>query len=231
MEFARIARMALAAVVVTTTAAVALLTAVAPASAQSTDLKVSCSPAGAVLVVDLKGYDKGANTIKVQDGSIVLSSREFGQSYVGSFPRPADVAHTFIVTVRVPGNSRQSFVREVKTAACMPPRQTPALPVSTVPGSSPSVPTPTTTTITPTASSSAPSSASDSGSSTPPTTNSGIVPLGSKSDLSKAGASIAIPLLIGLCLVSALGVVLAGMKRRRKSDERLDRASYISESD
>jgi hypothetical protein len=231
MEFARIARTALAAVVVTTTAAVALLTAVAPATAQSADLKASCTPAGTVLVVDLKGYAKGANTIKVQDGQLVLSSREFDQTYVGSFPRPADVAHAFVVTVRVPGNSRQSFVREVKSAACVSPPPPPAPPVLTVPGSATSVPTPTTTTATPTVSSSAPSSASQSGSSTPPTTNTGIVPLGSKSDLATAGASVAIPLLIGLCLVSALGVVLVGMKRRRRSDLRLNRADNISESD
>lgn len=200
MEFARIARPALAAVLVTTTAAVALLTAAAPASAQNADLNAFCAPDGAVLAVDLKGYDKGANTIKVQDGATVLSDREFGQSYVGSFPRPGDVAHAFVVTVRVPGNTRQSFVREVKAAPCAPPSQASLPPALTVPGS-----------VTP-------SSPSASGSSVPTTTNTGIVPLGSTNDLAEAGASIAIPLLIGLCLVSALGVVLVSVKRRRKPD-------------
>jgi hypothetical protein len=218
MEFARIARTALAAVVVTTTTTVALLTAVVPASAQSTDLKASCGSTGAVLSVDLKGYAKGANTVKVQDGEIVLSDREFAQSYVGSFPRPADLAHTFVITVRVPGDSRQSFVREVRSAPCAPPRQAPAPSVSTVPGSAAPSATPTTTTTAPTASSSAPSAAGESGTSAPPTTNTGIVPLGSKGELSQAGASIAIPLLIGLCLVTALAVVLVGVKRRRRSE-------------
>jgi hypothetical protein len=221
MEFDRIARTALAAVVVTTTAAVALLTAVAPASAQSADLTTSCAPTGAVLAVDLKGYAKGANTVKVQDGAIVLSDREFGQSYVGSFPRPADVAHSFVVTVRVPGNSRQSFVREVRSAPCAPPRQTPPPPVagSAAPSSS-NAPAPTTASTAPTLSSSAPSATVGSGTSTPPTTNTGIVPLGSKSDLAGAGASIAIPLLIGLCLVSALTLVLVGMRRKRRPGHR-----------
>src|SRR3954467_2154500 len=104
MEFARTARTALAAAVVTTATAVALLTAVVPASAQSTDLKAVCGSTGTVLSVDLKGDAKGASTIKVQDGGIVLSDREFDQSYVGSFPRPAELAHTFLITVRVPGN-------------------------------------------------------------------------------------------------------------------------------
>jgi hypothetical protein len=218
MEFARTARTGLGAVVVTTTAAVALLMAAAPVSAEKADLSASCGAGGAVLVVDLKGYAAGRNTIKVQDGEIVLSNREFSQSYVGSFPRPADLAHTFVVTVRVAGNSRQSFVREVGTTPCAPPRQTPPPPVSTIPPPSPSAATPTTATTAPTVSSSPVSSAADPGSSTPPTTNTGIVPLGNKSELSEAGASIAIPLLIGLCLVSALGMVLFSMKRRRRSD-------------
>ena len=222
MEFARTARTGLGAVVVTTTAAVALLMAAAPAVAEKADLSASCGVGGAVLAVDLKGYTAGKNTIKVQDGEIVLSNREFNQSYVGSFPRPADIAHTFIVTIRVAGNSRQSLVREVTTKPCVPPRQTPQPPVSTVPApaepSSPSASTPTTATSTPTVSGSPASSAADPGSSTPPTTNTGIVPLGNKSELSEAGASTAIPLLIGLCLVSALGMVLFSMKRRRRSD-------------
>jgi hypothetical protein len=218
MEFARIARSALAAAVVTATAAAALLTAAATASAQNADLRTSCATAGTVLAVDLKGYDKGANTVKVQDGDIVLSDREFAQSYVGSFPRPPDAAHTFVVTVRVPGNSRQSFVREVKAAACAPPRQASFPPASTVPTSSAPSAAPTATTTAPTGSSPAPSSTGESPTSAPPTTNTGIVPLGSKSELSHAGASIAIPLLIGLCLLSALVVVLIGMKRRRKPD-------------
>ena len=222
MEFARTARTGLGAVVVTTTTAIALLSAAAPAAAEKADLTPSCAAGGAVLAVDLKGYAPGRNTIKVQDGEIVLSNREFDRSYVGSFPRPADVAHTFVVTVRVAGNSRQSFVREVTTKPCVPPRQTPQPPVSTIPGSvapsSPSASAPTTATTAPTVSGSPASSATDPGSSTTPTTNTGIVPLGNKSELSEAGASIAIPLLIGLCLVSALGMVLFSMKRRHRPD-------------
>jgi hypothetical protein len=222
MEFARTARTGLGAVVVTTTAVVALLTAAVPASAEKADLTTSCGPGGAVLAVDLKGYAPGRNTIKVQDGEIVLSSREFDQSFVGSFPRPADLAHTFVVTVRVAANTRQSFVREVRTAACAPPRQTAQPPVSTslvvtTPASS-SAATPTTGATTPTVSSSPASATVGAGTSVPPTTNTGIVPLGNKTELSNAGASIAIPLLIGLCLVSALGVVLVSVKRRRRSD-------------
>lgn len=220
MEFARIARTGLGAIVVTTTAVVALLTSAAPSSAEKADLSTSCGTGGAVLAVDLKGYTAGKNTIKVQDGEIVLSNREFNLSFVGLFPRPADIPHTFIVTVRVPGNSRQSFVREVTTTPCVTPRQTPQPPVSTVPGSvapsSPSATAPTTATTATTVSSSLASSAADSGSSTPPTTNTGIVPLGNKTQLTKVGASIATPLLIGLCLVSALGVALVSVKRRRR---------------
>jgi hypothetical protein len=219
MEFARTARTGLGAVVVTTTAAIALLTAVVPASAEKADLTTSCGQGGAVLGVDLKGYPKGKNSIKVQDGEIVLSNREFSDTYVGSFPRPADVAHTFVITVRVADNSRQSFVREVPTTPCVLPRPTSLPPVSTVPASSTPPPagatTPTTATTAPTGGS---SSAAEPGSSTPPTTNTGIVPLGNKAELSQAGASIAIPLLFGLCLVSALGVVLISMKRRHRSD-------------
>jgi hypothetical protein len=222
MEFARTARTGLGAVVVATTAAVLLLAAAVPASAEKAELSTSCGAGGAVLVVDLKGFAAGRNTIRVQDGEIVLSTREFDRSYVGSFPRPADLAHAFVVTVRVAGDSRQSFVREVRTTPCAPPRQAPQPPVPTVPGpaspSSPTASTPTTTTTTPTASSPPASSAPDPASSTPPTTNTGIVPLGSKSELSEAGASIAIPLLIGLCLVSALGMALFSGMRRRRSD-------------
>ncbi len=218
MEFALTARRGLAVVVVTATVAVAMLTAVVPALAEKADLEASCGQGGAVLVVDLKGYARGKNTIKVQDGEIVLSNREFDQSYVGSFPRPADLAHTFIVTVRVAANSRQSFVREVRTEPCAPPRQTSLPSIPPVPGSSPSATTPTTATTAPTPSSSAASSITQSEDSSPPTTNTGIVPLGNKTELSAAGASIAIPLLIGLCLVSALGVVLFNLKRRRRSD-------------
>ncbi|MCS7484147.1 hypothetical protein ACFFQW_40365 [Umezawaea endophytica] len=214
MEFARTARTGLGAVVVATTAAVVLLMAAAPAVAEKADLSASCGAGGAVLAVDLKGYAAGKNTIKVQDGGIVLSNREFDRSYVGSFPRPADLAHTFVVTVRVAGNSRQSFVREVRTTPCAPPRQVPP-PVSTV---APPSSTPTTATTTPTASSTPAPSATDPGSSTPPTTNTGIVPLGSSSELSDAGAAGAIPLLIGLCLVSALGMVLFSVRRRHRSD-------------
>ncbi|HEX6347270.1 hypothetical protein [Umezawaea sp.] len=223
MEFARTARTGLGVVVTTTTAAVALLTAAVPASAEKADLSTSCGPGGAVLAVDLRGFSAGRNTISVRDGEVVLSEREFGGSYVGSFPRPADVAHTFVVTVRVAGNTRQSFAREVRTTPCASPSRAAPPSVSTVPGSvapsSVAGATPTTTTTTPTPS----GSPTEPGPSTAPTTNTGIVPLGSKTELSAAGASVAIPLLIGLCLVSALGVVLTGLKRRDRPDRRPQR--------
>jgi hypothetical protein len=219
MEFARIARTALAAVVVTTTTIVALGAVAVPASAEKADLRANCGQGGAVLVVDLKGYGQ-ANTIKVQDGDIVLEDREFAGSYAGRFPRPADVPHTFVITLRVPDNSRQSFVREVSTDTCVTPRGTaPTLTQTSAPPSGSSSAAPTTTTSVPTESGSSAPSSGESTSPTPPTTNTGVIPLGNKSDLSRAGASVAIPVLIGLCLISALGVIAFNLKRRRRSED------------
>jgi len=219
MEFARIARTALAAVAVTTTTTVALCAAAVPASAEKADLRANCGQGGAVLVVDLKGYGQGKSAIKVQDGDIVLENREFTGSYVGSFPRAADVPHTFVITLRVPDNSRQSFVREVSTDPCVTPRgNAPVTTQTSVPSSDPSSAVTTTTTTSPTGSGSSTPSSAEPASSTTPTTNTGVIPLGNKSDLARTGASVAIPLLIGLCLVSALGVIAFNLKRRCRTE-------------
>ncbi|MET1074552.1 MAG: hypothetical protein ABWY11_18035, partial [Umezawaea sp.] len=98
MEFARLARTAFGLTVVTTTAAVACLATAAPASAETADVTAACGADGAVLSVILRGYGKVKNTVKIQDGTFVLETREFSQEYQGTFPRPADVPHTFLVT-------------------------------------------------------------------------------------------------------------------------------------
>ena len=204
---------------VAATTVTAWLAMAAPAAAHTPDIKVECGATGTVLSVSLQGYGNVRNTVKVQDGFTTLEDRVFGRSFVGSFPRAGDVPHTFTVTVDAADDERFSFQKQIKAPVCatptpppLPPPPPPAVPPA--PPAEPA-PTPTTTTPAPTVGSATAVPAPTTTPSFPIATTTSIMQLGTAADLPGTGASIAIPLLVGLCLVSAGGVLLFNRRKRR----------------
>jgi LPXTG-motif cell wall-anchored protein len=202
------------------TTVIAWLVMASPAAAHTPDIKVECGASGTVLSVSLQGYGNVRNTVKVQDGFTTLENREFGRSFVGSFPRAGDVTHTFTVTVVAADDDRFSFQKQIKAAVCViptppppPPPPAPA-PLPPPPPAEPA-PAPTTATPVPTVSSTGSAPTPTSTPSVPIATTTSIMQLSSGANLPGTGASIAIPLLVGLCLISAGGLFLFNRRKRR----------------
>jgi LPXTG-motif cell wall-anchored protein len=195
------------------TTVIAWLAMAAPAAAHTPNIEVECAASGTVLTVSLQAYGNVRNTVKVQDGFTTLEDSVFGQSFVGSFPRAGEVPHTFTVTVHAADDNRFSFQKQVNTPACV--TATPPPPPTTAVPPAPPEPRTTTTTPAPTVSSTKAAPTTTTTPSFPVATTTSIMQLGTSSGLPNTGASIAIPLLVGLCLVSAGGVVLFNRRKRR----------------
>lgn len=219
MEFARMARRAFGVSAVTVTAAVALLAMTAPASAHLPELKAECKDEKAVVSVKLTSYAGGnSNTVTVKDGDVTLKDQKFGQSYEEKFTRPGDVAHVFTIAVKASDGNQYSFTKKLETVACVTPTTsttTTTTSTTTTTTTTTTEPPASTTTTTTTPSETTTTTTPSSSTPTTTTTTKAIVPVSNESDLANTGASIAIPLIIGLSLLGAGGVALFALRRRR----------------
>lgn len=229
MEFARIARRTLGASAVTLTTAVALLAMTAPASAHIKTTTASCNSENkAELFVKLVRYDGSkTNTVKIKDGQNSLDDKKFSDFYERRFTLPGNVAHTFTIEVKAGddphGYNGWSFTKKLETPPCVTPTTTTSKSTTTTTAATTTTTTTNATTTTTTTEPTAPSEATTT-TTTPSlslpttTTTKAFVPVGNESELPNTGASIVIPLAVGLGLLGAGGVALLALRRRRAAE-------------
>ncbi|WP_433262788.1 hypothetical protein ACQPZF_30455 [Actinosynnema sp. CS-041913] len=205
MQLARTvgAAIGVAAALVTT----GLITAV-PASAHTPTVWAKCVDEKAVLHVDLKAYAHEGNKLTVSVDGKELEQRTFGSSYTHDYDGgDATVPHSFKVVVKASDSDNYSFTRgengELDVPAC----------VEEVPSTVPS--TPSSEPSTPPSETSTPSSEPTSSSAAPVATTTAAPP--AEGGLANTGATIAIPLVIGLVLLGGGTAVLLVLRRRAKA--------------
>ncbi|MEV0679609.1 hypothetical protein AB0I60_24095 [Actinosynnema sp. NPDC050436] len=180
-----------------------------PASAHTHAVWAKCVDEKAVLHVDLKAYNtkKGANHVTVSLDGEELESVAFAQQYTKDFDGGDPTApHAFKVVVSASDNQKYSFTlgddHELDVPACAEERietTTAVAPVVETVVATTTLPAPPATTTTP-----VPVAA--------PTTTTAVAV--AEGGLANTGASIAIPLVIGLVLLGG-GVTLLVVLRRR----------------
>ena len=214
MQFARVGALVGAAVA----AVAATVFAAVPASAHTPKLEAMCENGTTTLSVNLTAYaqqtrDK-ANHIKVTlDGSEELENKDFGASFKGSYSATGDVERVFEVEVTAYDDAKYSFTETKTVKACVVPTAPPTTEVpTTVP---PTTTEPSTTTVPPTTTEPPSESSAPATSTTTTTTTPAVVPVADTGDgLANTGASIAIPLVIGVVLLGGGAALLVVLRRR-----------------
>ncbi|MEU4768333.1 hypothetical protein AB0H12_34290 [Actinosynnema sp. NPDC023794] len=210
MQFARVGALVGAAVA----AVAATVFAAVPASAHTPQLEAKCQDGTTTLSVKLTQYAEStsqkANRVKITlDGDEELENKDFGRSFEGSYSATGDVKRVFVVEVTAHDSAQYSF-KETKTVeACVVPTTTTtkSLTTTTFP---PTTTEPSTTTVPTTTTTESPSSAPATTTTTPE-----VVPVADTGDgLANTGASIAIPLVIGVVLLGGGAALLIVLRRR-----------------
>ncbi|MBB5959196.1 LPXTG-motif cell wall-anchored protein [Saccharothrix tamanrassetensis] len=184
-----------------------------PASAHNKTVWAKCVDEKAVLHVDLTAYASEGNQLTVTVDGKELEQRTFGADYSRQYDGgDATVPHSFKVVVKASDSDTYSFTKgnngELDVPAC----------VESVPtSSSSSSQTTTTTTTSPTSETSTPSSAPSSSDVAPTVTTTSAAAVPAEGGLANTGASIAIPLVIGLVLLGGGAAVLLVQRRRAKA--------------
>ncbi|QFZ22172.1 LPXTG cell wall anchor domain-containing protein [Saccharothrix syringae] len=210
MKFARVG--AFAGTLAATAAASVLFA--APASAHTPHLEPSCKDGQATLDVNLKDYqvkEGKTNHVVVKVNGETRTDRDFDRNFSQKYSAPADKDKvTFVVDIKawddVNGEKRytRTEVREVdpcpakqqQPPAQQPPVEQPPVEQPPVDESSSAAPAPTTTVA-------------------PTTSSAAVVPIAAEeTPLANTGASIAIPLVIGLVLLGG-GAALLIVQRKR----------------
>ncbi|RKT56482.1 LPXTG cell wall anchor domain-containing protein [Saccharothrix australiensis] len=215
MQFARTvgATLGAAAVIVAT----GLITSL-PASAHDKTVWAKCVDEKAVLHVDLKSYARQGNELTVSVDGKELDKRTFGADFAQRYDGgDATAPHSFKVVVKASDNDKYSFTSkegelDVPVCAERVPTTEPSAPGT--PSSEPSTPSsePSTPSVEPSTPSSSP--APSSSAAVAPTTTTAPPAEGG---LANTGASIAIPLVIGLVLLGGGVAVLVVQRRRAKA--------------
>ncbi|ROP41362.1 hypothetical protein [Saccharothrix texasensis] len=210
MQFARVGALVGAAVA----AVAATVFAAVPASAHTPKLEASCKDGTTTLSVKLTAYSQNkTNHIKVTlDDAQELENKDFKAGFEGKYSASGDVKRVFVVEVTAGDNAQYSF-KETKTVeACVVPTTTTTTTTTTTVETTTEETEPTTTTTTvevTTSESSAPAT------STTTTTTAAVVPVADTGDgLANTGASIAIPLVIGVILLGGGAALLIVLRRR-----------------
>ncbi|MCC8247389.1 hypothetical protein [Saccharothrix luteola] len=209
MQFARVGALVGAAVA----AVAATVFAAVPASAHTPRLEAKCQDGTTTLSVKLTQYAEAtsqkANRVKVTlDGDQELENKDFGRSFEGSYSATGDVKRVFVVEVTAHDGNQYSF-KETKTveACVVPTTTTTTTTTTTLP---PTTTEPSTTTVPTTTTTESPSSTT-----TTTTTTPEVVPVADTGDgLANTGASIAIPLVIGVVLLGGGAALLIVLRRR-----------------
>ncbi|MER5262966.1 hypothetical protein ABTZ99_12945 [Actinosynnema sp. NPDC002837] len=208
MQFARVGALVGAAVA----ALAATVFAAVPASAHTPKLEAKCQDGTTTLSVKLTAYAEStsqkSNRIKVTVGDEELENKDFGRSFEGSYSVSGDVKRVFVVEVTAHDGNQYSFTEKKTVEACVVPTTTTTSPTTTT--LPPTTTTePSTTTVPPTTTES-PSSAP-----TTTTTTPEVVPVADTGDgLANTGASIAIPLVIGVVLLGGGAALLIVLRKR-----------------
>jgi LPXTG-motif cell wall-anchored protein len=219
-------RRVLGASAVTATAAAALLALAAPASAHIPNWNAKCENGETTVSVDLSAYDSRAtNAVTVKDGDdVILENKDFGGSYKDSKKVSGAVDHTFTLIIKAgddPDGSKHFSITDTKTVKKCVEQTTTTVPTTTT---QTETTTETTTQTSPETTTSEESSTTStttesSTSATTTTTNAVAVPASNNTDgLASTGASIAVPLVIGLGLLAAGGAALVVVRRRRTAE-------------
>ncbi|MEV8442362.1 LPXTG cell wall anchor domain-containing protein [Actinosynnema sp. NPDC051121] len=203
MQFARVGALVGAAVA----AVAATVFAAVPASAHTPIFTPGCDGEKSTLTVHLKDYqvkDGKTNTVVVSVDGKELKSAEFGREYKETFTEPGDVKHTFAVKVKAwdDPSGDKGWTKEYSTevAACV------KVVTST---------TTTTTTVDATTTTTAPETTPESSAPVTTTTSAAaVVVAGDANPLANTGASIAIPLVIGLVLLGGGAALLIVLRKR-----------------
>jgi LPXTG-motif cell wall-anchored protein len=174
--------------------------AAAPAQAHTPVFTPGCEGENSTLTVNLKDYqvrDGKTNTVKVTVNGEVVEDKSFEREFKETYTKPGDVDYVFTVEVTAwddpDGNKGWTKDFQAEVPACVE---------EEVPSESSSAAATTTTTTTAEVA--------------PVTTTSpaAVVPVGEAAPLANTGASIAIPLVIGIVLLGG-GVALLVVLRRR----------------
>lgn len=203
-----------------TAAVAASVFAAAPAQAHTPVFTPGCEGEKSTLTVSLKAYQVSGdktNTVKVTVDREEVENRTFGHEFEAVYTRPGDVAHTFTVEVTAwddPNGDRgwtKKFTPEVPACVkVVPPTTTTTTTTTTtaVTTTETTAPTTTTTAVETTTTESAPATSTT-------TTTAEVAPVADTGDdLADTGASIAIPLVIGLVLLGGGAALLIVLRRR-----------------
>ncbi len=216
MQFARVGALVGAAVA----AAAATVFAAVPASAHTPVLNAECKDGTTTLSVKLTQYAEStaqkSNRVKVTlDGDKELENKDFGRSFEGSYSASGDVKRVFVVEVKAHDGNQYSFTKTKTVEACVVPTTTTTTTTTETTSTTTTVETTTepsettTTTVEPTTETSESSVPA-----TTTTTDAAVVPVADTDELASTGASIAIPLVIGVVLLGGGAALLIVLRRR-----------------
>lgn len=212
MQFARVGAL----VGAVTAAVAATVFAAVPASAHTPTVEAACVDKVSTLTVNLKDYrvEQGKkNTVVVTVDDQAPKSFEFGKDFSQTFTaEPATVEHEYKVEVKAwddpTGDLKFTRSFDRSTEACVknipPTTTTTTTTTTTAPTTTTTVEETTTTVETTTESSPAATT----------TTEVAVVPAGDTEALASTGASIAIPLVIGLVLLGGGAALLVVLRKR-----------------
>jgi LPXTG-motif cell wall-anchored protein len=203
MQFARVGAL----VGATVAAVAATVFAAVPAFAHTPIFTPGCEGEQSTLTVHLKDYqvrDGKTNTVVVSVDGKELKSAEFGRDYKETFTAAGDVKHTFAVEVKAwdDPNGNQGWTKDysAETPACV------KVVTSTTTTTTTAVDATTTTTVAETT--------TESPAATTTTSAAAVVVAGDANPLANTGASIAIPLVIGLVLLGGGAALLIVLRKR-----------------
>lgn len=199
-------------------ASASVLTA-APASAHTKKFTPGCEGEQSTLKVSLWAYagvqgDKQNRITVTVDGTTKLeNNRGFGESFEYTYKVSGDVDHVFTVEVTAHDSEQYSFKEEgIEVPACVkeqPPAEEPPAeepPVEEPPAEEPPAEEP-------------PAEESSSVAAPPTTTEAPVVPIADEEEpLANTGASIAIPLVIGVVLLGGGAALLIAQRKRAARD-------------
>lgn len=191
------------------------------ASAHNKDLKATCVGEKTVLSVNLTQYSRQDNSLEITDNGQQIEKRTFKTDFKQTYTTAGDVAHTFVVKVKASDGDQYSFTKELKTEACVKPVPTTTTTTTTAVTTTTTAVTTTTTelppTTTTTTSESTPVESTTTTTEAAPastTTTVSPVPVANEDELASTGASILVPLLIGVGLLGGGAALLVVMRRR-----------------
>ncbi|WP_158851613.1 hypothetical protein [Saccharothrix deserti] len=220
MQLARVvgAAIGVVATIATTTLVMAL-----PASAHTPTLTPKCENGTASLTVKLRAYaqstDQKSNHIKVTVDGKEVENKDFSASFDGAYSATGDVKREFVVEVTAYDGNQFSFKKTETVEPCVAVTSTSSTTTTTTTTSTTVETTTTTTEATTTTTEPTTSESSPAGTTTTTTTTPAIVAVADTGGLADTGASIAIPLVIGVVLLGGGAALLIVLRRRAAGNQ------------